>query len=162
MSSRKTRSKALIMVSKANTKKGRLKGRNKKETKLLKSVCPHQKQKKNGEIKSMIDVQDGMCVCMMCGVKFPASLYSNKDMDEIVDSFREMNDQAKYLAHATNAGTKMCDYFCEMGANISHFKKNAKKVRNVADRQSNVKKKKKNNRSGYGSSQYGNWGHTRK
>ena len=37
------KSKALILISKANRKHGLLKGKNKKETKQLRMMCPHHK-----------------------------------------------------------------------------------------------------------------------
>jgi len=153
-----SKSKALLMVSRSTTKKGLLKGKNKKETKNLRAICPHHKITKNGNIKKMLEVSNDYCICLMCGARFPASLFKNDEIEEIVGDMKELNNQAKFLATATNAGNQMNDYFAEMGARLRTYKKNVIKVRNVADRQQNVKKKNKK-RDSYGSSQYGKWGH---
>ena len=59
-------------------------------------------------------------------------------------------------AVATNAGNEMNDYFAQMGVMLQYYKKNSKKVRNVAEKQGRVKEKKKKQSSG--SSMYGSWG----
>ena len=48
------KSKALLQVTKSINKKGKLKGRNKKETKMLKGMCTHHKINKNGKVKMRV------------------------------------------------------------------------------------------------------------
>lgn len=150
-------SKALTSVSKSLNKKGRIKGKNKKETKALKGACPHHKINRKGRVKPTVYVQDKDCICELCGKRFPAKFFSNEKVDEIVDDFEEFNNQAKYLATAVNQNSEICDFFSEVGVRIVGIKKKYKKVRNVAKKQSDIKKRKKKNRY-QGSSQYGSWG----
>lgn len=151
------RIKSVEQISKSVSKKGRLKGKNKKETKALIGMCPHHKYNKHGKIKPTIFSNDNeYCICSMCGKKFPASFYKNEELGEIVGAMSQLNNQNKYTAVATNAGTEMNDYFAQMGVMLMHYKKNSKKVRNVAEKQGRVKEKKK--RTSNGSSMYGSWG----
>lgn len=151
------RTKSVEMVSKCVNKKGRLKGKNKKETKVLIGSCPHHRYNKHGKIKPTIFSNDGeYCICTMCGAKFPASFYSNGEIGSIVGAMRQMNDQNKFTAVATNAGNEMNDYFSQFGVMLQYYKKNTKKLRNVAEKQGRVKDKKKRNNNG--SSMYGSWG----
>ena len=78
-------------------------------------------------------------------------------MDTIVGGMKEMNNQAKFMSIATNAGDQMSDYFATMGSMLVSFKKNAKKLRTVAEKQGSVREKKK--KRNQGSSMYGSWGH---
>ena len=68
-----------------------------------------------------------------------------------------MNNQAKFMAVATNSGEHMISYFANMGTMLEFYGKNAKKLRNVAEKQGSVKNKKKKNRNA-GSNMYGSWG----
>ena len=150
------RNKSVVKITKALTKKGKLKGNNKKETKMLKHICPHHKINKKGKVVPTIFNNGDYCVCTMCKHKFPASFYTNDEYDEAIGTMTEMNDQAKFMSVATNAGDNMVDYFANMGAMLGTFKKNAKKLRNVAEKQGSVKQKKKKHNQG--SSMYGSWG----
>ena len=71
---------------------------------------------------------------------------------------KEMNNHNKFTSVATNSGDQMIDYFGQFGVMLESYKKNTKKVRNVAEKQGNVKNKKKNRNGSNGSSQYGSWG----
>ena len=151
------RTKSVEQISKNVSKKGRIKGKNKKETKALIGMCPHHKYNKNGKLKPTIFSNDGeYCIGAMCGAKFPASFYKNEEIGEIVAEMKQINNQNKFTAVATNAGNEMNDYFAQMGVMLQYYKKNSKKVRNVAEKQGRVKEKKKKQSSG--SSMYGSWG----
>lgn len=152
------RIKAVEMVSKAVTKKGVLKGKNKKETKTLVNVCPHHRYNKRGKIKPTIfNNNDGTCVCTMCGEKFPAKFYNNEKLGQVVGDMKTLNNQAKFMAVACGAGPQTIDYFSQIGAMVGNYKKSYKKIRVVADKQGKIKEKKKKNHS-VGSNQYGSWG----
>ena len=154
--------KSVIEVTKACTKKGKLKGDSKKKTKTLIGICPHHKLNKKGKIKPTIFSNDGeYCICSMCGEKFPGSFYNNDQLSQIIGDMKELNNQNKYTSVAINAGDQTVDFFAQMGVMLNSYKKNSKKVRNVAERQGSVKKKKNKNRgggNGSGSSMYGSWG----
>lgn len=146
------------MVTRAINKKGRLKGKNKKETKMLKASCPHHRYNKKGKLKPTIfNNNDGTCICTMCGGKFPAKFYDNDQLGQIVGDMRTLNEQSKYMAVATGSGDSTVEYFSQTGAILSKYKKAYKKVRSFADKQSNIKNKKKK-KVATGSSQYGGWG----
>ena len=153
--------KMVMKVTKSLNKKGKLKGNTKKETKTLIGVCTHHKLNKKGRVKPTIFSNDGeYCICTMCGKKLPAKFYTNQEIGDIVGEMEMLNNQNKYTSVAINAGDKTVDYFCQMGSMLTSYKKNSKKVRNVAEKQNNVKTKKKGkgNNGGNGSSMYGSWG----
>lgn len=151
------KSKSVMQVTKHLTKKGRLKGKNKKETKALKGLCPHHKFTKRGKIKPTIFNADGhYCTCYMCGQEFRAGFYDDDEIKELVDGMKELNNQNKFTSVATNSGESMIDYFAQVGVALEQYVKNAKRVRNVASSASKAKRKKRRTRSG--SSQYGSWG----
>ena len=154
------KSKSVMKVTKSINKKGVLKGHNKKETKTLRGICPHHRVNKHGKVKPTIFSNDGeYCICTMCKAKFPAKFFNNAEMSDIISTMKEFNNHNKFTSVATNSGDQMIDYFGQFGVMLESYKKNAKKVRNVAEKQGNVKNKKKNrNNGGSGSSQYGSWG----
>lgn len=150
------KTKSVMTVTKALNKKGRLKGKNKKETKMLKGICPHNKLNKRGHLKPTIFSTDGQyAICTMCGAKFPIPLYKVDEIDEIVGNMKELNNQNKYSAVSSNAGDQTSEYFANMGAMLQTYAKTSKKLRNVVAKQDSVKKKKNKNRGG--SSMYGTW-----
>ena len=150
------KAKSVIQVTKSLNKKGKLKGRNKKETKMLKGVCPHHRLNKHGKIKPTIFSNDGeSIICELCGARFPASFFSNDAMKDIVSEMKSLNDQNKFTSVAIGAGDATVDYFAQMGVALQSYVKNSKKLRNVAEKQTKVKKKSK---SSAGSGAYGSWG----
>ena len=148
--------KNVVKVTKSTNKKGNLKGKNKKETKMLKAICPHHRINKKGKVVPTIFNNGDYCICTLCGAKFRANFYSKEEVKEAVGAMKEMNNQAKFMSVATNAGENMCDYFGSFGAMIGTFSKNMKKITKVAQKQGAVKEKKK--KHDQGSSMYGSWG----
>lgn len=147
----------IVKISKSRDKKGKLRGKNKKETKALKGSCVHHFLNKHGKVKkSIIPGHDNNLLCPMCKAEFPAEFYTNDRISEIVDEMIMLNNQNKYMSVAINSGNDMVEYFAQMGAMLAFYKKNAKKVRNVAEKQGTVKTKKNHKRNG--SSVYGSWG----
>ena len=151
------KSKSVMKVTKSINKKGKLKGHNKKETKMLKGICPHHRINKHGKVKPTIFSNDGeYCICTMCGAKFPAKFFTNDEIKTLVNDMEEMNNQNKFTSVATNSGDQMVDFFGQFGVMLQNYKKNTKKLRNVAEKQGNVRNKK--NRNAENSSMYGSWG----
>lgn len=148
--------KSVMKITKSLTKKGKLKGSNKKETKLLNAICPHHKMNKKGKIVPTIFNNGDYCVCQLCGEKFPAIFYTNDNIGEIVGNMEELNNQNKFMAVATNAGDGINDFFTNFAVQLMTYKKNSKKLRNIAEKQGSVKEKKK--RRNNGSNMYGSWG----
>ena len=150
--------KIVKRISTATTKKGVIKGKNKKETKALIGGCVHHRLTKHGKLKSSIIIPDGEeCHCTLCEGTFPARFYTNQEIREIVEAFIELNNQNKFTAVATNAGEEVVDYYVQAGMIASSYYKNSKKLRNVGEKQDNVKKKKNRHNDNSGSSAYGSW-----
>lgn len=150
------KSKALLQVTKSINKKGKLKGRNKKETKMLKGMCTHHKLNKNGKVRPKIFSNDNeSMICELCGARFPGDFYADSEIKQIVNDMDTLNQQNKYMAVAAGTGDATIDYFAQMGAQLKSYIKNSKKLRNVAQKQSKVKKQKK---KASGSAAYGSWG----
>lgn len=154
------KAKNLIKVNNSLNKKGRLKGKNKRETKILRGICPHHRINKKGNIKPATFIHDDKCNCLMCKSRFRYEPYTNEEIHDIVDPLIELNNFNKFAAIATNAGDSMNDFFANVGAELEFYVKNSKKVRNLAQKQDAVKgKRNKKNKNRYnGSSSYGSWG----
>lgn len=151
--------KVVQKITKSVTKHGKIKGHNKKETKLLKGICPHHRVNKKGKQVPTIYNNGDYCICTMCGEKFPADFYQKDEYKNILRDVREMNNQAKFMAVATNSGEKTVSYFCQFGGMLSSYSKMFKRVTHVAAKQGSVKSKKKKHNNG--SNQYGSWGQRR-
>lgn len=148
----------VAVVTKYRNKKGDLKGKNKKETKMLKGICPHNCYSKKGKKKPTIfNNNDGTCICTMCGEKFPAKFYDNQELGNIVGDMKTLNNQAKYIATASDAGNDTVKFFSEVGVNLVNYKKYYKRVRKYVSTHDRIKNKKKKKQTA-GSSQYGSWG----
>lgn len=136
------------------SKKGKIKGKNKKETKILKGMCPHVKISKKGKVKNMIiNNRKGACVCQLCGKTFPANFYSDEDYARIIDDFEKSVNQTKFMAVQVNGGTKTIDYTMQLGGMLSQYKKIATRLRDISKKQGKVKdkhKKRDTSRNVYG------------
>lgn len=146
-----------VMISKNLTKKGKIKGKNKKETKALKGACNHVRITKKGHMKSAISIIGDYCYCEMCHKKFPARFYSDDQIKETVGNFEELNNQIKFAAATANTGEKSNKYFSQIGTSLVGYKKAAKKVIKVAKRSSDMRKKSKKDKSYNGEQMYGQW-----
>lgn len=150
--------KEVKTVSENLTKKGVLKGKNKKETKALRGMCPHHRLNKKGKIRPTIYSADGKTfICTSCGETFPAKFFTNEEIKEIMKNMKSLNNQNKFMAVATNSGDKMVSYFCQIGVMLQSYAKHAKKIRNVAEKSGDIRKK-KHKRNETGSSALGTWG----
>lgn len=148
-------------ITKSLNKKGKLKGSNKKETKMLKQSCVHHKITKRGKIKKTFYISnDGMCTCTLCGARFPANFFKDEEINQICDDFSELNNQNKFIATAANAGNDAQKYFSEVSVMLAKYKKLAKKTKKLAAKQDQIKQKKKKNAFS-GSSMYGTWSQRR-
>lgn len=151
--------KNVIKCTKALNKKGLIKGSSKKETKTLEGMCASHKINKKGKVVPQIKAANGYCYSTMVrGVKFPANFYSKDDLKEEIKKMEMLNEQAKFMAVATNAGEDMVDYFASIGIMLKFYKKNYKRIKKVAEKQGAIKNKKK---KGYGrtTDSYGTWSH---
>lgn len=157
--------KSLVSTITNNLNKhGEIKGENKKETKKLKAVCPHHRVNKKGKIRPTIENHDGVCYCKMCGAEFRAPLYENKELSAIVNKYKGVLNQAKFITQSADMGENMIGFFANANIYASETKKQYKKIRKIAEKSDRIKKKKggKNrNNGGYNSNSsdnYGSWG----
>lgn len=150
--------KYVSLMTKNLTKKGVLKGKNKKETKILRGSCVHHFYSKKHKLKAAPwrNSGTGKCSCPMCNHEFRAKFYRDDELPGIINPYVEFVDQAKYIAVAANLGEKTIAYWADLGGKVALSKKMYKKSRNVAQKQSKMKKKKNKNFSGQ--QRYGSWG----
>nr|DAN38496.1 MAG TPA: DnaK suppressor protein [Caudoviricetes sp.] len=158
------KSKLVTKITAMLNKKGKIKGKDKKETKTAKASCPHWRINKKGKQVPNIDVVGDYAICRGCGSKIPLQFYDNDHLKEVINNMKELNDQAKFLSVATNSGEEMLGLFSKTGVLLGLYKKRYKKIRKIAEKQSNImggkknKKKNKGNGGGTSSDAYGSWG----
>lgn len=151
----------LNVVSSYVKKNGKIKAENKKKTKLVKGMCPHHQKKRNGKIVPTItgSSASGMGRCKICDALVPIIDMSQERENEIINSFRDLNNQAKFLATATDAGREAESYFASVGVNLVNYNKNFRKVKESAERKDVMNKKKnKKNKSNKYTTEFGSWG----
>lgn len=152
--------KVVYQTTKALNKKGKIKGKNKKETRALKGGCCHHIYNKKMKLKpNIFRTGDEYAICNGCGARFPVKVFEDDELNARINSFEEMNNQAKYISVAAGAGNEIAEYFSHVGVAIKPFKKAYKKIRNLAQKKQaiNKKRKKGNKHFGGGSAQYGTW-----
>lgn len=161
-------SSALQQTSRAVNKKGKLKGRNKQDTKRLKAICPHNRITKKNDIVETYRITEGKdgqpwCICTQCGAKFLAGYYETKEMKAIIKETKMVIENAKFLATAVNGEPKVIDKLASINSELDWVIKTSKKLTNIAKYQDDIKKnKKKNKNKGYGGGSLGHWGSTRR
>jgi hypothetical protein len=139
-------------------KKGRLKGNSKKETKALRSICPHHMlNKKGNKVKAKIDVHGKECQCQICKEKFANQFYDDQAYDKAYNPIKMVASQAKMMAAATNADKKTVQEVAEFNLRLDGFGKVYKNLRKVAEKEESVKKKKGNKKDKVKSSAYASW-----
>lgn len=148
-------------VTESLNKRGRIKGASKKETRALKGLCVHHKFNKKGKLRAdIINDGNGECTCLMCEYSFPAKLLSHEKVIDSIDEMIRLNNQSKFMAVAVDAGDETIKYFATMGVQLMNYRKTYLKLKNIAERQENIKKGKKGkgkNNYGVGSTNYGGW-----
>lgn len=149
------RCQSFMAFNKSLKKKGKIKGKNKKETKILRGMCPHYMLSKKGKLKNMIVKDDNECICPICKKSFPGKFYDDDKIDSIVDNTERLLNQAKYISIAIGAGAKTTEYLMQTSGMLVNLKKVTRRLRDLARKKGNIKSKKKQN--GYGSERYGSW-----
>ena len=135
-------------------KHGELKGRNKKETKIIKETCMHHKVGKKGKLKSRVEVTNGIGHCTMCGEDFRAVPYTKEERNEICGNIKELANHTKYLAAAVGANEDVQRVLAETCISIDNLKHINKKYTKIVEKQEKLKSKNKKNKE---SSTLGNW-----
>ena len=149
-------SKSLQLISSKVNKKGRIKGKNKKQTQLLRGCCCHYIINKKGKVKSRLErSEDGeKLFCTLCGEEFDRNLLNDEQLDETVGAFKEALNQYKLMSVKLNNNIKGIEYGAQLGGQLAPFKKMYKRSRNVIMKQKKVKNNKKNN---FASNSIGSW-----
>lgn len=137
-------------------KHGELKGKNKKETKLIKDTCMHHKVGKKGKLKSRVNVNDQTAHCTMCGHEFPATLYTKEERNRIVGEYIEYLDNTGYMAASVEAGEDILRCVAEAKVSARNTKKINKKCTKIVRKEDQIAKKKKKNKDN-GNSKLGSW-----
>jgi hypothetical protein len=143
-------------ITACRTKKGKIKGGSKKETRMLKGMCGHHYYNRKGKKIPTFITNGDYCYCTMCKGRFKSDYYKNEEIIDIIDNTIELNNQMKFIAIAVGAGDKAIKFTAEHGSLLIDAKKLYIKLTNVARKQGTVKEKKK--KHAYGSSMYGSWG----
>ena len=146
-------------LTKYLTKNGRLKGKNKHETKALRAACLHHKQKNGGKIKPIIENDgQGRCYCEACEEAFQAKPFKDDELEARFEGWNEVVQQAKFLAAALDAGEDTEQYLATLCILEAHALKTYRKLRAAAEKRDKIHKKSKNKTQKYGgSSTLGGW-----
>ena len=149
--------KAVSAVSKSLNKKGKIKGKNKKETKYLQRACTHHYYNRKGKLKAaFINNSQGECVCELCMRSFPTKPETKDNVRNNLETALGLANQAVTAAVAGGLGEKAVDKFVNLKVLLEEFPKDYSRTMKAISKEDNIKKKKKNNNGG-GSSQYGGW-----
>lgn len=149
--------KAVAAISKSLNKKGKIKGKNKKETKYLKRACTHHYYNRKGKLKAaFFNNSNGECVCEICQRSFPTRPETKDNVRNALETGLGLVNQAVTAAVAGGLGEKAVDKFVNLKVLLEEFPKDYSRTMKAISKEDNIKKKKKNNNGG-GSSQYGGW-----
>ena len=156
-------SKNLVELhSKSLNKHGVLKGKNKKETKVLKATCMHHKYNKKGKLKSRISDVDknGICHCTMCETDFRALPYNKEDRRKALDESLNLIDNTKFYITAVDPKNEAAQrLLAEADVAMRLVAKYNKKVTKIVMKKDNLTEKKKKNEV---ESTLGSWSTKRK
>lgn len=150
---------SVISIIKQNTtKNGKIRGKNKKQTKVLRGACVHHTLTNKGKIKPTI-YNDGKqtCTCRLCQASFKGRPYSKEEVAGKIKGAKEVINQLKYLAVAVNAGNDAVRYASEAGSILELLPKNYRKVASIAEKAESVRNKKKKKKNGSDFSTIGSW-----
>lgn len=136
-------------------KHGEVKGKNKKETKLLRDTCPHHKLNKKGKLRSRVDVIDGMAHCTMCGHEFTTEPYSKEKRKKIVKDFVELVDQTEFMGTAIGDDDNNIKSIASAKPVARLINDANKKYTKLVAKQDKIKNKKDKNKNS--SSSMGGW-----
>lgn len=159
---RKTvRYSSVALATKHRKKKGRLKGDNKKETKMLQLTCPHHYYDKKGKLKSATFVTGNtFIVCEQCMKKIPAIQEDLEIVKNTVGQVKSWVRQGQYANVEIGGGEKTQNELNQMMVYLDKFPKLYKRIFKVVSVMS-TKSKKNKKKKGDRSQQFGTWTATR-
>ena len=138
----------IIAVIKQNTKKGKIRGKNKKATKILRGACPHHTITDKNKLKKLL-IPDpgygkGVCRCKLCDAKVKMKAYTKEEVRKGFEGAIEIVDNMKFLAFAVNAGADAAKFATELGSMLAIAPKYYKQISNIAVKGSKVRNNRKN------------------
>lgn len=136
-------------------KHGELKGRNKRETKLIKDTCLHHKIGKKGKVKSRIDLNGSKAHCTMCDHDFIVTPYDRETRKEVIDNMWEFTDQTKFMAAAVGADENTLRTLGEFSVGLDNINRINKVLTKIVKKEDMLSKKKKKNKNS--SQELGDW-----
>lgn len=130
--------KALVAISKSITKKGKIKGKNKQETKALYGICPHHRLGKRNKLKTTVkpDKSGKYLLCKLCGARIRTSFYTKDEVNTAYQLMNDVSNQAKFLTTACRTNTKAIEYWSSLSAHLIPFKKSYSKIYKIANQKS--------------------------
>ena len=151
--------KAVSVISKSLSKKGKIKGKNKKETKYLMRACTHHYYNRKGKLKpAFINDSNGSCTCELCFRSFPTKPETKAEVKDKIAPVLALVNQAATASVAGELGEKIVDTCVNLKVLLEEFPKNYNRTMKAISKEDNIKKKKKKDgNNGGGSSQYGGW-----
>lgn len=157
-----TKNNPIVKVTESLNKSGRIKGKNKKETKVLRAICGHHKINKKGKLKPQIyNNGTGECTCELCERTFRTKLFTDEMVNEIIDNAMELADQGEFIAISTDAGEEAVNAFAEFKVALINLGKAYRRVRQLAQKQDKIKNKNRRGKDGRNdkdsSAAYGGW-----
>lgn len=136
-------------------KHGELKGKNKKETRLIKDTCMHHKIGKKGKVKARIELDNNVAHCTMCNHEFTVTPYEKDERNRITNDMWEFTDQTKFMAAAVGADESTMRALAEFGVGIDNIKKINKTLTKIVKKEDMLSKKKQKNKNS--SQSLGSW-----
>lgn len=144
----------IMDVTDALNKKGKLKGKNKKQTKILKASCVHHRYTKRMHIKTTAKPIGSSLICTACNAEIAKQFFTKDRVKDVCADLREIVEQGKYLSVACNTSNETINYFSRFAVELKMFPKAYMRLSEIANNRGKIKKKKSEIS---GSRQYGAW-----
>lgn len=147
------------VVSNNINKKGELRGKSKKETKILKKACFHHKITKKGHLKPTIyNNGDGVCTCLTCGASFPTKIATKEELEEMIKKVRQYIEQLKFMAASAGFVDKgLEEYILMLQIYLSKLDNLYCRITKSVRKKENFSKNKKKKNNGGSNSSLGGW-----
>ena len=147
----------IAIITENLSKKGEIKGRNKRQTKVLRGACMHHVINRKGKVKARIwNDGKGHCTCTLCKFTFGTKRAGDKELDLTVGDFQKLNNQAKFIAAAIGADSDTITYLSKIGSDLMFYNKTYKRIMSIVEKRDNLSNKKQ--KSHTGSNNFGSWG----
>jgi len=158
-SSKITSKGSVVSVIKANTtKKGKIQGRNKHETRIMKGACPHHTINKKGKIvPTLVSDRDNSKyrICRLCGARVEPTTYTKDELSKKLQGAIDVDNNMKFLSVAANSGESMVRFSSELGSMLKLVKKYYRSIAKTVEKREKIKNK--NNKKNRGNDSLGSW-----